>query len=117
MINILVSLFLVTGALFSLLAAVGLVRMPDVFTRMQAGTKAATLGLALLMLAVTFHFGQVQIATRALLVSVFVIMTSPVAAQMLAQAAYYRKVALYPGTVIDELASARRDRDDEDGPA
>ena len=91
------------GTGFMLLAALGLVRMPDLFNRMQAATKASTLGVSLMMLAAIVHFGTVEVAARAMLVVVFLFVTAPVAAHALSRAAYYAGVPLWRGSLRDEL--------------
>ena len=91
------------GATFALLAAAGVVRMPDLFTRIQAATKASTLGIGCIVVAVAVHFGELGITTRALAIIVFVFLTAPVAAHMIARAAYFVGVPLWEETVIDEL--------------
>jgi multicomponent Na+:H+ antiporter subunit G len=107
--SILSSVLMVIGAFVMLLAALGVVRMPDLFTRMHASTKSATLGVACLMLGAAVHFGELAIAARALAVVAFVFFTAPVAAHMIARAAYFSDVPLWDGTLSDEL----RDRYDE----
>lgn len=92
------------GSVFALLSSVGLVRFPDLFMRMQASTKATTLGIGCLMLAVAWHFGEIGIATRSLLVVLFVFLTAPVGAHMIARAAYVTGVPLWEGTLQDDLA-------------
>ena len=92
------------GSTFSLLASLGLVRMPDFFTRMQAATKSTTLGVGCIMLAVAVYFGQLSVATQALLVIAFLLLTAPVGAHVLCRAAYKAGVPKWPHTVIDELA-------------
>jgi multicomponent Na+:H+ antiporter subunit G len=96
-------LLLFVGSAFLLLAAVGVVRMPDLFSRMQAATKAATLGAACMLSAVAFHFDDFGVTIRALLVVAFVFLTAPVAAHMIARAAYFIGVPLWEGAVVDEL--------------
>ena len=91
------------GAAFGLLAAAGVIRMPDLFMRMQAATKASTLGIGCIMLAVAVHFGEVAMTTRALAAICFVFLTAPVAAHMIARASYFVGVPLWEGTIIDEL--------------
>ncbi|HEX6439063.1 MAG TPA: monovalent cation/H(+) antiporter subunit G, partial [Candidatus Binatia bacterium] len=71
------------GAVFGLLAGAGVVRMPDLFMRMQAATKASTLGIGCIMLAVAVHFGELGIATRAVATVIFLFLTAPVAAHMI----------------------------------
>jgi multicomponent Na+:H+ antiporter subunit G len=96
------------GSAFILVAAVGIVRLPDVFTRMHAATKPATLGGGLIILAVALHFGDLGIATRALLVGAFFLLTVPVGAHMIGRAAYLIGAPLWKGTVADEWQDARR---------
>lgn len=108
--EILVSLLLCVGALFVLLSAVGVVRLPDVFTRMQATTKATTLGTACLMLALAIRIGTLGAWFRAAVIICFIYLTAPVAAHTIARAAYFVGCRLWPGTVVDEL----KDRYDKD---
>lgn len=102
-VEVLVVFFMVFGSLFLLLAAVGLVRMPDLFSRMQAGTKASTLGAGSMVLAAMLFFNDLAITTRAFLVVLFIFVTGPVAAHMIARAAYFTGVPLWENTIIDEL--------------
>lgn len=101
--DIAVVLLLLIGATFVLLAAVGLVRLPDLLTRMQAAAKTGTLGVGCTVLAVAVFFGQAGITTRALLIVVFLFMTAPIAAHMIARAAYFVGTDLWEGTVNDDL--------------
>lgn len=91
------------GACFMFLAALGVLRLPDLLTRMHATTKAATLGTALIMLAVALHFGEVAVVARAFGVSLFIMMTAPVAAHVIGRAGYIVGARLWAGTVKDEL--------------
>lgn len=93
----------VVGAAFMLLAAIGLCRFPDLFTRMQAAAKAGTLGLACVMLGVLVNSRQLGVSTHALLIVGFVVLTSPVAAHRIARAAHRIGVPLWAGTLRDEL--------------
>lgn len=95
------------GALFTLLAAVGVLRLPDLFTRMQASTKSATLGVACMMVATLTHFGDLAVGARALLVVAALFLTAPVAAHAIGRAAYLRGVELWDGTMFDELREHR----------
>ena len=96
-------IFLVTGAIFVFIAALGIVRLPDLFTRMQAATKAATMGVGCVIVAVAVHFGSAGVSARAALIVVFGFMTAPVAAHMIGRAAYFIGVPLWERTVTDEL--------------
>ncbi len=96
----------ILGAVFGLLSAVGVVRMPDVYIRLQVASKASSLGIALLMLGVALHFGELSVTIRALLVVIFLFLTAPVTAHVIGRAAYITRTPLAPGTRPDELAGA-----------
>jgi multicomponent Na+:H+ antiporter subunit G len=102
MTEILSAIALTIGGVVVLLAAVGVVRMPDLMTRMQTTSKAVTLGLGCLMLAVALHFGEIA-ALRAAAIVFFFFVTAPVAAHVIARAAYFVGTKLWEGSVIDEL--------------
>jgi multicomponent Na+:H+ antiporter subunit G len=94
---------MIVGAIFLLLAAVGVLRMPDLFTRMQPATKGTTMGIACTLLAVAVHFGDSGVTTRALAAIAFFFLTAPVTAHLIGRASYFVGVPLWNGTVIDEL--------------
>ena len=102
--DILATVAVVLGALLSLLSAVGVARMPDVYIRLQVASKASSLGIALLMLGVAAHFGELDVTIRALLVVAFLFLTAPVAAHVIGRAAYIAGVPLVDGSEPDELA-------------
>lgn len=108
MIDALTAVLWVAGAAFSLLAALGVLRMPDVFTRMQASTKAYTLGVGLLLIGSALQLGDLASFIRAGSVGAFVLLTTPVAAHVIARAAYLADVPLWEHTVADDR---RRDAD------
>jgi multicomponent Na+:H+ antiporter subunit G len=94
---------MITGGAFLLLAAIGIIRMPDLYSRIQAATKAATLGVGCIILALAIHFVDLGITVRALLVIAFLFLTQPVAAHMIGRAAYFVGVPLWENTIMDEL--------------
>jgi multicomponent Na+:H+ antiporter subunit G len=96
----------IIGAALGVLSGVGLLRMPDVYIRLQVTSKASSLGIALLMLGVSAHFEDLSVTIRALLVVVFLFLTAPVAAHVIGRAAYITRVPMAPGTDPDELAGA-----------
>ena len=102
MIDILTAILWLAGSAFALLAAVGLLRMPDVFTRMQASTKASTLGLGCLLLGAALQMGDLASFIRAGSIGAFVLLTTPVAGLVIARASYFADVPLWKGTVLDE---------------
>lgn len=101
--NVISAILLISGSLFLFLAALGLVRMPDLFTRMQAGTKASTLGVALMLTSVAVEFQELRVATLVGAGVVFFFLTAPVAAHIISRAAYFVGVPLWERTLVDEL--------------
>ena len=93
---------LVTGASLMFLTGLGLVRMPDVFCRMHAATKSASLGVALLLLAAAMFFQETMVVTKAVVTIAFIFLTAPVAASLLGRAAYARRTPLWEHSVLDE---------------
>ena len=102
MIDIMTMILWLAGSAFALLAAVGVLRMPDVFTRMQASTKASTLGLGCLLIGAALQMGDFASFIRARSIGAFVLLTTPVAGHVIARAAYFAEVPLWKGTVLDE---------------
>ena len=92
---------LLAGATFAFLAGVGVLRMPDVFTRMQASTKASTLGLGCLLDA-ALQMGDFASFIRVASIGAFVLLTTPVSGLVIARAVYFADVPLWKGTLLDE---------------
>ena len=105
MIEVTTAILWLAGSAFALLAAVGVVRMPDVFTRMQASTKASTLGLGCLLVGAALQLEDVASFIRVVSIGAFMLLTTPVAAHVIARAAYRADVPLWEGTVLDERRS------------
>jgi multicomponent Na+:H+ antiporter subunit G len=102
-----VNTLLLVGALFVLVAALGVVRLPDLLMRMHAATKAGTLGAGLLLIAIAVSSPETSVVARAVATIVFLLLTAPVAAHLIARAAYYTgEAALWEHTCVDELATA-----------
>ena len=92
------------GILFDLFGCIGLVRLPDVYNRLQASTKCVTLGTCMILIGVLFIMGIGSAGIRALLCVVFILFTSPVAAHALARAAHRSGVKLWEKSVVDKYA-------------
>jgi multicomponent Na+:H+ antiporter subunit G len=114
MIDILTSILWIGGSAFALLAALGVLRMPDVFTRMQASTKASTLGLGCLLLGAALQLGDLGSLLRVVSIGAFVLITTPVAGHVIARASYLAEVPLWDGTVLDERSPDGRGTNQED---
>jgi len=98
-------LLITAGIAFDLLGCVGLVRLPDVFTRLQASTKCVTLGTCLILLGVICASGVGPTAAKALVCAAFVLITCPTAAHALARGAYKSGIKPSP-SVVDRYAEA-----------
>jgi multicomponent Na+:H+ antiporter subunit G len=111
--DLVAAVLVVSGALLVLLAAVGVNRFDDVYARMHAATKAATLGLLLTIVAAILRVDDASGVTKLLIVIALQLITAPLAAHMVGRAAY-RANGPSEGTVIDELADADRARAERD---
>ena len=78
--DVITSFLLVSGSLFSLVAALGMLRLPDTIMRMHAATKAGTLGAGLILIAEATFYQEIGITLRALAAITFLLLTAPVAA-------------------------------------
>ena len=87
MTTIVTTVFFFLGAFFILVSAIGLIRFPDLFTRMHATTKATSFGLLLIIVGASLHFNIPVIWLKALLVIVFIYLTAPLAAHSIAKTA------------------------------
>lgn len=96
---------LIVGASFALIATIGLWRLPDIYTRMHAASKAGTLGSGLMLIALAVHAGDLSTTTRAIAGVVFFLLTAPISAHLLAKASYAVGYRLDKSTVIDDLES------------
>jgi len=99
----LTAIFLVAGAGFMLIAALGLLRMPDLLTRMHATTKAGVLGAGLIMVGAAIYIGQLTVVVKAVAVVAFLVLTAPIAAHAIGRAGYFVGVPLWSKTHTDEL--------------
>lgn len=104
MINELIIMALTTvGTVFILIAAVGLIRMPDFYLRLSVTIKAATLGLGLVMGGTAFYFLEFSVSAKVMAIIFFLLITAPVAGHMIGRTAYITGMKLWKGTIIDEL--------------
>lgn len=106
-IDIFAGLLILAGAFFAFVAAVGLWRFPDIYSRMHAASKAGTLGSGLVLLALAVHAGDTATVTRALAGIVFFLLTAPISAHLLARAAYVVGYGLVESSVLDEMDESK----------
>ena len=115
MLDLLLSILIIVGALFTFIGSLGLARLPDFYTRLHGPTKATTLGVGSLLVASAIHFSTrgEGISVHEVLVTVFLFITAPVSAHLLARAALHlglRSLASVPG----EAGQGTSDEDNED---
>lgn len=103
MIELILSVCMIVGASLMLLASIGIIRLPDLPTRMHASTKSGALGTSLIMVAVALAFSDMAVSARAFAIISFIILTAPVAAHVIGRAGYFVGVPLWEGTVKDAL--------------
>jgi multicomponent Na+:H+ antiporter subunit G len=102
------SIIILLGSVFLFLGSIGIVRMPDSYNRIQAGTKATTLGIILTLAGVSvYHPGWIG---KMVILIVFVILTNPTSSHVIARTAHLTGVPLSSLTVIDKLKE-KRDRE------
>ena len=101
--NLLISIILIVGAAFTTVAAIGLVRFPDFYTRMHAATKAGAFGGMIILLLCAFCFASIKITLIVLVNIIFFYFTAPVAAHMIARSAYINRIKPWEGSKVDEL--------------
>ncbi|ASA77323.1 monovalent cation/H(+) antiporter subunit G [Thermococcus sp. 5-4] len=95
------------GTFFYFLSALGLIRMPDVYNRMQTSTKSATLGSLGVLVGVGIwalgtDFGSIPWLTKTIVIAVFLLLTNPISAHALIRAAYKSGIPLWEGSVVDK---------------
>jgi multicomponent Na+:H+ antiporter subunit G len=102
------SILILLGALFHFSAGLGMLRMPDAYTRMQAGTKASTLGNTLILAGLAFYHPGWTL--KLIILIYFVLMTNPVSSHALARAAHRIRIPMARATTVDALRDARKPR-------
>ena len=101
--------FLLLGAALCLVAGIGLLRFPDLLTRMHAGTKPQTLGLVLVLIGLALRLRSGGAVWALVLVVIFQMLTAPVAAHMVGRAGYRTGKVRHDLLVVDELTDLLAD--------
>ncbi len=96
------SILIIAGVAFMIISVVGIIRLPDFYIRMSAITKASTLGIGLILLGIGIYFNEPLLAGKVLIIIMFILLTSPVSAHIIARAAFMDRVPLWKKTFIDE---------------
>ncbi len=106
-------ILLIVGISFDVVGCIGLVRLPDIYNRLQAATKCVTLGTCMILLSVLFYTGIGAIGIKALLCIWFVLITSPTGAHAIARAAHRSGIPLWEGSLMDKYAEDKEGARDE----
>lgn len=114
---ILAGLLVLAGSAFAAIAALGILRLPDVYNRMHSASKAGAVGAGMLLLSLALTSDSTPAALRALAAVAFILLTAPLAAHLLAKAAYSVGYKLGPESVLDEMPPPRPTNGSTDGPA
>ncbi|WP_037317674.1 monovalent cation/H(+) antiporter subunit G [Salegentibacter sp. Hel_I_6] len=101
--SIIIVILVTLGTLFVLLSAIGLVRMPDTYMRISVNTKAATLGVGLILVGTAVFFNDLSTTSRSLVIILFVFLTAPVSAHLIGRASYFMGVKMWKNSVLDDL--------------
>ncbi|MEA1913186.1 MAG: monovalent cation/H(+) antiporter subunit G [candidate division WOR-3 bacterium] len=100
--------FIIVGVTFDLLGCLGLIRLPDIYNRLQAATKSVTLGTCMILIGVFLEFGFTSGGIKALLCLFFILLTSPTAAHALSRGSHISGFKLWKGSLMDKLEEKRR---------
>ncbi|ODN68866.1 monovalent cation/H(+) antiporter subunit G [Methylobrevis pamukkalensis] len=101
LLDILTGLLLLAGGVFAVAGALGLLRFPDVYTRMHAASKAGTLGSGFALVAVAVYAADLGVAIRAIAAVMFLMLTAPISAHLLARAALLAGYPPAPATRME----------------
>ncbi|MDT8405150.1 Na+/H+ antiporter subunit G [Sulfuriflexus sp.] len=106
--DILLSILIITGAVFTFIGSLGLLRLKDFYTRLHGPTKATTLGVGCILIASAVYFSHQGegISLHEILVTLFLFITAPVSAHLLSKAARHLNLAAQPGTAGTDEADA-----------
>lgn len=101
-----------TGVIFSLVTALGLIRLPDVYTRTHAASKSSTLGVLCVLTATFIHFWLVEdiFNTQMIIAIAFLFITAPVGGHLIGRAAYMSGIKVAEETVRDDMADALEEK-------
>lgn len=100
---LLTAVLVLVGSFFVLSAAIGLVRLPDLYCRMHAASKAGTVGSGLMLIALAVYSNEFAVSTRSIAGVIFFLLTAPISAHLLAKAAYSVGYRMAPISVHDDM--------------
>lgn len=106
--NIIGMIFIVVGLVFDLFGCLGLVRLPDIYNRLQASTKCVTFGTCSILFGAFLMLGITAAGIKTLFCIIFLVLTAPVSAHALARGAHIFGVKLWPKSVVDRYEEDKR---------
>ncbi len=101
-------IFIGIGLAFDVFGCIGIVRLPDVYLRLQAGTKCVTMGTCSILLGTFLIMGFSAGGVKALLCSFFIVLTNAVSAHAMARSAHRAGVKMWEGTVVDQYSEDKQ---------
>ena len=101
--DILIMILSTLGALFILLASLGIYRMPDFYARLSVTIKAASLGVGSILIAAALFFAEFSVTTKSIAIIFFLFLTSPVAGYLIGKVAYINGTKLWKHSITDEM--------------
>ncbi|MBK6264967.1 monovalent cation/H(+) antiporter subunit G [Marivirga sp. S37H4] len=102
-VEILILIFVFLGVFLIFVATLGLFRLPDLYTRMSAVTKAVSFKVGLIMLSTAIYFNTLPVVLKSIIIVFLLLLTTPVSSHLLAREAYMKKMPLWKNTIVDEF--------------
>lgn len=112
-IEIISSLFIFAGVVFMISSTIGIIRLPDFYIRISAVAKAITLAVTLILIGIGIYFNTLEVGSKIVMIFVFMVITTPVAAHIVGRAATKNKVPFWYKTVLDECKIYLKAREEE----
>lgn len=106
--EIIILILVFSGVILMFIASLGLFKMPDLYTRMSAVTKAVTFKVGLIVLSASIYFNSFPAVLKAILIIFLLLLTTPVSSHLLGKEAHERKAPLWKKTIIDELRKKKK---------
>ena len=109
--ELLSTIFIIIGTVFIIIASVGILKLPDFYIRMSAITKAGTVGVGFIALGIAIYFNDLSISIKSFVINSFMMVTAPVAAHIIARAAYRQGIPFWGKNLVDELNELEAKKD------
>ena len=110
MIDIICSVLLLLGCIFIFLASLGMLRMPDIFTRMSSTTKASSLGITLVFFSIIIYFEDISLTIQMLVTILLIYLLSPISAHLIGRAAYFSGSKMWFKTKIEDTDDKEKNK-------